>query len=765
MWIRSLKWIIGILIFVLGCLILYGGYLSIQIENRFSSRRWSIPSKVFSDITLLYPGQFINLNLFNEMLQRLEYQEVPHQPKRKGELHTSKTSIDIFLHDIKTPSLNREGFPVQIRFNQNQIESIIRTDKKESIPILELEPEEIVLFFGPERERRQLVSIDQLPKHLIFAVLAAEDARFYRHYGVDPFAILRAFYTNLIHGAIRQGGSTITQQLTKNYFLTPEKTISRKLNELMIALIIEAMYTKDTILEIYLNEIYLGQKGSVSINGIGEAAYFYFGKPVSELSTVESATIAGLIRGPNHYSPYADKTRCLKRRNQVLSAMHRNGWISAEELQLDLSLPVNPAGFTLHGRKAPYFIDYLTKQLENLYPAETLYSQGLSIYTTLDTQVQTAAEKALEKGLIRLEKSNSALKREDPLKQLQGAIIVMQPKTGDILAMVGGRNYNESQFNRIAQARRQPGSLFKPFVYVTALDQFTPASILSNAPQSYEINGKLWQPQNFEITTEEHVRLRTALKKSYNLATIDLAMQIGLNRIVKTATEYHFSTPLQPYPSLALGAFEMIPIEIARAYCVFAADGVQTYPLSLKSVSDENGKIIQRKHMKIERLISPAKAFLMNSMLESVVTEGTAQSLKNRGIAWPLAGKTGTTNNYRDAWFVGYTPDILALVWVGFDNGDPVFATGSAAALPIWADLITAIPHCISKDGFNMPTGVVKKSICAESGELAIKNRCPTSLDEFFLAENVPMTYCKVHQKYGVVNRFTRGIKNFINKF
>lgn len=764
-WKGLLKVLFLAFFLLIAILFLYSWNLSERIDQRFSSRRWSIPSKVFSDITILYPGQKLNRDSFDEKLRQLGYHLVPHKPREKGEFEISGNSLLLFLHDLKMPSLEREGFLVNIRFTGNRIESILRADTEKPIPLLELEPEEIMLFFGTERERRTLVSIDQVPQHLISAVLAAEDSRFYRHFGIDPLGILRAFYTNLRQGALRQGGSTLTQQLAKNYFLTPDRTIPRKLKEMIISLIIEALYKKDEILEIYLNEIYFGQNGSVSINGVGEASLFYFGKSVNRLSRIEAATLAGLIRAPNHYSPYVDEKRCLNRRNMVLKAMHKNGWLSNDALQTDVQMPVNVSGFTDYGKKAPYFIDYLSQQLEALYSTETLSSMGLSIYTTLDTQVQAAAEKALEKGLDRMEKSIPILKRTAPSQKLQGAIIVMQPKTGYILAMVGGRNYRESQFNRVIQARRQPGSLFKPFVFCSALDRFTPASLLSNEPASYQIDGVFWRPENFEPVSEKCVSLRTALKKSYNLATVDLAMKIGMDHIVQTAASFHFSTPIKAYPSLALGAFEVIPIELARAYSVFAADGFLPYPLSLREVTDEDGKILQQRHMNVESLISPAKAFIMNSMLRSVITEGTASSLTEKGIFGPVAGKTGTTNNYRDAWFLGYTPEILALVWVGFDNGDSIYSTGTKAAMPIWADLMKNIPQHISENWFNMPPGITQKTVCSESGLLAVTNGCPHPVEEIFLEENLPTLQCPLHRKEKPLHHLTKELKELLKAF
>ncbi|MDD2390451.1 MAG: PBP1A family penicillin-binding protein [Desulfobacterales bacterium] len=752
-----LKLFSALLFFVTVGLAVYSLYLSSQIENRFAGQRWQIPSKVYSDTTILYPGQRIHKDFFLEKLKNLGYRNVGHSPKRMGELNPSPSAVELYLHDFTSHSGTRKGFPVRIEFYRDSITSIVRRDNFTPVPILELEPEEIALFFGPDRERRQLVSIQHVPRHLIHAIMAAEDTRFYSHHGIDPVGILRAIYTNLRHGSIRQGGSTITQQLAKNYFLTPERTLSRKLKEALISLIMETMYEKDDILEIYLNEIYLGQNGPDSINGIGEASFFYFGKPVSELSLSESAVMAGLIKGPNRYSPYVNQKRSRERRNQVLQSMLKNGWINEKQLKNSLDAPLRTAGANVHQRKAPYFIDYLSEQLTTLYSGEDLASMGLSIYTTLDTQVQRAAETALKNGLARLEKSIPSLKRKSPEKKLQGAVIVIQPKTGYILAMAGGRDYAKSQFNRITMARRQPGSAFKPFVYLAGLDQFTPASILSNIPKSYSVNGKQWSPENFDPVSEPEVSMRTALKNSYNLATVDLAMKVGLKKIITTARSFHISTPLKPYPSLALGAFEVIPIELAGAFCTFAADGFQPYLLSLKNAADESGRVLNRRHMNIEQLISPAKAFIMNSMLRSVVEDGTARSLKNLGISFPVSGKTGTTNQYKDAWFVGYTPDILALVWVGFDNGDSIHATGSTAALPIWAELMRAIPQYVSGDCFAMPQGVVRKTICSESGKLAVSHACRNTTEEFFLEENVPQEQCPLHQPNIFYKFFNKG--------
>lgn len=740
----------------------YVFYLSVQIEKRFSGRRWSIPSKVFSDTTLLYPGQSFHRISLEQKLERLGYRKVNHPPEKKGEMRLAGNRWEIFLNDLQVPHSKRQGFPLALTPEGKRIGSVVNLQTRKPVPFFELEPELLMLFFGAQREQRELVSIREVPRHLIDAVLAAEDSRFYEHFGVDPVGILRAVYANVRHGQIREGGSTITQQLAKNYFLTPERTFSRKLKELLLAVTMELTYRKEEILEIYLNEIYLGQKGSVSIHGIGEASQFYFGKPASGLTLDEGAVIAGLIRGPNLYSPYENTKRCEQRRNVVLQAMHKRGWISREQALEASSKPIRPAGYETYKRQAPYFIDYVSRQLANLYPAEALSSLGLSIHTTLDTEVQQAAERALAKGLNRLSESKTPRASK---KMPQGALVVMQPKTGYILAMVGGRDYSESQFNRLTQAKRQPGSAFKPFVFLCGLDLFTPASLLSNEPATYDVEGTPWRPQNASPVVEKQVTMRTALAKSINLAAVDLAMKVGLDKVVDSAASFGFSSTLRPYPSLALGSSEVIPLELARAYCVFAADGMLPHPLSVKVVTDEAGRILEQTHMTVEKATTPAKAFLISSMLRSAVEEGTGRPLKALGIDFPVAGKTGTTNDFHDAWFVGYTPDLLALVWVGYDQGEPLPGPGSQVALPIWADLVKEVRQHLSGEWFKVPPGIVSEEICVETGRLAIPYGCPQTMREFFLEQNTPRDHCQLHKSVNPLDRVIKGVRDFIKNF
>ncbi|MDY6823424.1 MAG: PBP1A family penicillin-binding protein [Thermodesulfobacteriota bacterium] len=739
----------------------YCWYLAGNIEERFSGRRWDIPSTIYADSTLLFPGKPLDRLRFEEKLRKLGYHRTSGPPGIKGEYRVEDSDMEIYFRDLSLPDNERQGFPAILSIKNGTIRHIRRIDTGERLALVELNPEVLMEFFGRERELRRVVSIEEVSLHLRQAVMAAEDHRFYDHCGADPRGILRALYTNIRHGEIRQGGSTLTQQLAKNYFLTPERTYRRKLHELFIALTMEFQYSKDEILEIYLNEIYLGQKGSAAINGVGEAAYFYFGKPVENLTLSESAAIAGLIRGPNMLSPYTHPAECRERRDQVLHAMHEQGWITGDQLAIALEAPINTVGFEKYSRKAPYFMDYVTQQLGALYAENILSSMGFSIYTTLDTDVQAAAEKALENGLARLAAEKPALRHDDPQKRLQGAIVVMHPRTGNILAMAGGRDYAWSQFNRITRARRQPGSCFKPIATAALLDTFKPSDILSNRETTYNIDGHPWTPENFGEFPEETLSVRQMLQRSCNRAAVDMVVRGGPEKVTALAETFGFSTPMQPYPSIALGAFEVIPLELACAYCAFAADGIQPFPLSVKNVVDEAGNVLVQRHMDMQRVLSPAKAFLITDMLISVVEDGTAQSLGERGIDFPLAGKTGTTNDYRDAWFVGYTPDFLALVWVGFDNNDPVWSTGSSAALPIFAELVKSVSGHIAGKAFTMPPGIVKRKVCRQSGELAVLFQCPDTYTEYFLAKKQPDRKCHIHGQSGVFRRMMDGVKDF----
>ena len=727
----------------------YGYYMSGAVEARFGGRKWSVPSRVYSDGLVVYPGQRLSLSQLTGRLKRLGYRSTERVPLAEGEYRIRSRSVTVHFRPIKLQVMKRP--PAVVRFDfegrrSRALRAITDAKSDEVLPIFEIEPEELMQVFGDRHESRQLVALKDVPQPLINAVLAAEDADFYRHFGVDLVAILRAAYVNTKEGGVRQGGSTLTQQLAKSFFLTPERTVWRKLKELIIAVVIEIKYEKDDILEIYLNEVYLGQRGSVSVHGFGEASRFYFGRRIQNLAADQCATLAGIIRSPNRYSPYAHPKTALARRNVVLKAMRSAGSLDEDAYSAAAAAPLGTVPFTPYERVAPYFFDYMAAELEALYPDNGLSRLGMSLYTTLDVGIQAEAERALKEGLAKLEEKHPNLKRAEGKPRLQGAIVVLQPSTGHVLAMVGGRSYGVSQFNRVTQAHRQPGSAFKPFVYLAALEQHSLTHRLSNEAKTYRIDGKRWRPKNYDGQYGGTVSMREALRRSLNVPTVELANDIGLDRVIAMARTFGIQSKLEAQPALALGAFEVVPLELAVAYAGFANEGVLPHPLSLRTLIDEKGKVVQRQHLKIRTVTSPQRAYMMTSALKDVVDRGTARGLKGWGIDYPVAGKTGTTNDYRDAWFVGYTPDLVTLVWVGFDESKSLKLAASRAALPIWADLMRNIGWRNSGRWFEPPAGVTEAIVCPETGLIATSGCPDPKVNEVFEGARVPTDECDEHR-------------------
>jgi len=750
------------LLVVLGILVSLGFSLLVtfviladrEIVGRFEGRRWRLPSKIYSDSFSLYPGISLTQSHLHERLRRLGYQPARTNKLRKGEFRRGKDHLDIYLHDFIYPEVMFTGYPLRIDTRKNTILRLhnLNSPGKE-IFSADLEPELITGLFEQVWEERQLVTIQEVPPYLVDAVVATEDQRFYRHIGIDISAIARAAIANLRAGRVVQGASTLTQQLVKNFFLTPKRSFSRKIKEALMALLLEVRYTKDEIMEAYLNEIYFGQKGSLGVYGVGEAAEFYFGKSVKDLILCESALLAGLIRAPNLYSPHKSVDKIRKRRDYVLKRMWSLGMITEAEYNEAKATPVEVRLFYPEKNEAPYFVDSVVNELQKEYSLDILTSEGLLIFTALDVEMQKAAEESVKKGLDRLEaRAPSRLKPSAtaPDNILQACFVTLEPQTGFIRAMVGGRDYKTSQFNRVTQARRQPGSLFKPIVYATALQgtkerppQFTPASLLRDEPIEIRFDGKTWSPHNFNDQYAGEVTVRKALEESMNCATAWLGERVGYKPIIKTARELGLTTPMDPVPSLVLGAFEAIPLEMASAFSAFANHGVVCRPRAIKTVLDKDGNVLERKPMELKEGISPETAFLITSLLKGVIQRGTASSVADQ-IKVPAAGKTGTTNDYRDAWFAGYTPNLLALVWVGFDNPGSTGLTGSRAALPIWADFIKKVSGSIPSEDFLPPPGIVYRKIDQVSGCLAT-SACKDVLDEPFIAGTEPTSPCPLH--------------------
>ncbi len=753
-WIRILLWllVIGVAAGAAG-----GGLLYRSLVSKFEGARWRLPARVYSDSLLLYPGLDIARAGLLERLDRLGYRAVDRRPDAPGLFHRSGRVLEIFLRDFSFPTGPVDARCVRIRLDGGSIGEIQDLERAEELFTLEIEPELIAGLFSEIWEERTPVGIDEVPQHLVDAVVAIEDHRFFSHPGVDLIGVARAIRVNLGAGRVLQGGSTLTQQLVKNFYLTAEQTLWRKIVEAVMALMLEAKYSKREILECYLNEIYLGQRGSQGIYGMGEAARFYFGKPVQRLELHESALLAALIRSPGGYSPHRNVARIQKRRDIVLDKMLASGSVSSGEAARARACPIEVGAFVPQHNEAPYFVDFLTRDLKDHFPATALTSQGMRIFTTLDLQAQRAAERAVSKGLENLERAYPSLREgQAGSSPLDGCLVALQPQTGHVLAMVGGRDYGTSKFNRVTQALRQPGSVFKPFVFCAALQgpgpgtsaPFTPATLIEDAPITVPDHSGPWSPRNYDGRYRGKVTVRRALEESLNVPTVRLALAVGLDRISETAKSFGLSRTDIVVPSLALGSVEATPLEMASAYSVFASGGVRASPIAVKKVVDRYGNVLERRSMKVDRVTSPQVAHIITRLLEGAVERGTGRGLARYGLAGGVAGKTGTTSDYQDAWFAGYTSDLLALVWIGFDRGGSLGITGAQGALPIWADFVLASGRAARRSGFVPPPGVVEVDICRESGEMAASG-CPDPLAEVFLSGTAPAAFCTIHGRAG----------------
>jgi penicillin-binding protein 1B len=571
------------------------------------------------------------------------------------------------------------------------------------------------------------LGFNDLPPHLVKAITVTEDRSFFEHYGVNLRGIVRAFirrYDSDPNSPIaRQGGSSITQQLVKNLLLSPEQTWRRKSAEAYMSIILETRLSKEKIFELYCNQVYMGQNAGFSINGFGEAASAYFNKDVTNLTLSEAAFLAALIRSPNRYNPYRDLQTATLRRNQVLDSMAETGAVTQDEAYnaKETPLQVAPTKGRIDVSDAPYFADYVQNQLGDMV-ASTGTAQHLRIYTTIDMDLQRAAYAALTKQLVALDKIQA--KRFEP-GTLQAALVAMNAKTGEIVAMVGGRDYSKSQLNRASEAFRQPGSVFKPFVYATALNTaydpvprlITPATTYMDEPKTFTFDNQEYSPGNFGDTyTNAPVTLRDALVHSLNVVTVDVAMEVTIGRVMNLAAKAGLPKPPRSYPAMALGTSEATPLQIASAYTAFANLGSRTTPIAINRITTGEGVTIASPTTQRNEVLRPDVAFVMTSFMKDVVNRGTASKVRGRGVKGVLAGKTGTS---RDGWFAGYTPNLVCAVWVGFDDGSQLGLTGANSALPIWSDFMQFAlnEHPEWGGDWDMPAGVEAVEINPDTGE------------------------------------------------
>ena len=586
-------------------------------------------------------------------------------------------------------------------------------------------------------ENRTPVSLSGVPDQFIQALIATEDTRFYKHRGLDLRGTARAAYRNVRAGRIVEGGSTLTQQLAKILFLTPERSYDRKLKEIVLALKIEQRYTKREILSLYLNQIYFGS----GAYGVEAAARIYFKKSAKDLNLTECALLAGLPRSPKHYSPFKEPGQALGRRAFVLNRMVALQVITpaqADEAK-KAPLPVQPN--ITAGGPAPYFVEYIRQKVEERFGSSILYSGGINVTTSINDDLQTYAEEAVKSGLVKIERRLG--KNKSAPSPLQAALIAIEPTTGHIRAMVGGRDFGQSQFNRAWQAYRQPGSAFKPIIYGAALERgFGAADLLDDSPVTYKLDKKkTWSPENFTRTYQGAVTFRKALAQSLNIPTVRLLEKVGVDEAILYARKIGIKSPLAPYLSLALGSSDMTLLELTSAYGVFANHGVRLEPTAILMITDSTGRVLYSNDAVPHQAIKPDTAYLITNLLRGVIERGTAW--KARELGRPAAGKTGTTNDYHDAWFIGYTPGITAGVWVGYDDHRSIGPreTGARAALPIWLDFMKKAHRDTEPEDFTVPDGIIFKQIDPRTGLLSTEN-CAQSIRDAFLPGTEPRKYC-----------------------
>jgi len=710
-------------------LVYYWTVFSGRIDNLLKGEVFTRSAGIYAAPKQLRVGQALTQERLIESLKHVGYVEKSQQAeKSRGRYYLSGSIVDVEPSGNATVDGQQQFRRVRVQFSRNgkAISSIMELDHNAPLERAWLEPELISSVSGRDRSKRKVIGFNDVPPHLVKAITVTEDRSFFEHYGVNLRGILRAlvrrYDTDPNSPIARQGGSSITQQLVKNLLLSPEKTLKRKVAEAYMSIILETRLSKEQIFSLYCNQVYLGQQAGFSINGFGEAADAYFNKDVTNVTLPEAAFLAGLIRSPNRYNPFHDINTATARRNQVLDNMAETGAISAEEAAQAKQSPlqVTATKGRIDVSDAPYFADFVQAQLGDIIAGSGV-EEHLRIYTTIDLDLQRAAYAALTKQLAALDKVQA---RRFAPGTLQAALVAMNAKTGEIVAMVGGRDYSKSQLNRATNAYRQPGSVFKPFVYATALNTaydpvprvITPATTYIDEPKTFTFDNQEYSPGNFgETYTRAPVTLRDALVHSLNVVTVDVAMEVTVGRVMNLAAKAGLPKPPRAYPAMALGTSEATPLQMASAYTAFATLGTRTSPIAINRITTGNGVTIAAPTPQKNEVLRPDVAYVMTSFMKDVVNRGTAAKVRARGFKGNVAGKTGTS---RDGWFAGYTPNLVCVVWVGFDDGSQLGLTGANSALPIWTDFMGVAlgQHPEWQGDWEMPAGIEQVAINPKTG-------------------------------------------------
>ncbi|MFT7053115.1 MAG: penicillin-binding protein 1B [Psychromonas sp.] len=656
-------------------------YLDSTIRSTFTGKKWSVPSTVYARPLELYEGADLTVKDIKTELGMLGYRFVSRL-EHPGQANINGNSVNIYTPGFQFSDDLEPARKVALRIQDGTVSQL---ESNDGAQLLRLEPLAIGGIYPSHHEDRLLVQLSEVPEPLQNMLVAVEDNRFYSHFGISPRGIARALIANIKDGGISQGASTLTQQLVKNYYLTSERTLTRKAQEAVMALLLELHFNKSEILEGYINEIYLGQDGPRSIHGFGLASQYYFNRPLSALSIEQQALLVALVRGASYYNPWRNPTRALERRNLVLDIAVRE-----ERLDIDLAEKAKKRPLGIGGpsvkrnRRYPAYLDLVRRQLQRDYKEDDLSSSGLAIFTYFDPLVQMSAESSLASNIAQHESSGKS-------DELQGAVVITRPNTGAVISVLGGKDGRYAGFNRALDARRQIGSLLKPAVYLTALEQpesYTLATPINDDEYTLELpNGDQWIPKNYDLEDHGDVLLYKGLAKSYNQATARLGNTIGVDKVVDTVHRLGVEQSFPALPSVTLGAVDLLPIEVAQIYQTIASDGFYTPLMAINAVVEPGGELLTSYPLEVDKRFDAASIYMLSHAMQAVTHEGTAKSLEWLLPDFSVAGKTGTTNDLRDSWFAGFSGDMMAVVWLGKDDNTSTGLTGSSGALRVWADI------------------------------------------------------------------------------
>jgi len=701
-----------------------------RVTRTFTGWHWQLPARVYARPLELYAGLAIDRRAVVTEILRLGYRKVDRL-EGPGQFALLKDELQIHTRGFAFSDKREPPQRCRIRFDAGVVAAVDTLPARTPIAILRLEPMQIARIYPTHNEDRVLVRLKDVPAEMIEALIATEDKRFYRHIGVDPLGIARAMIANVRHLRFDQGGSTITQQLIKNYHLSHERTLVRKIPEMAMALSLERHYTKQQILEAYLNEIFLGQDGKRAIHGFGLASEFYFGRPLKELRLPEMALLVGLAKGASYYDPRRFPERARARRNLVLELMAEQGKITGEAAAQAKAAPLGVIDKPLfRSTRYPAFVELVRRQLRQDYREEDLRTEGLQIFTTIDPHLQAIAEEAVSDQIAALEKGYGRLK-----DHLQAAIVVSNHQTGEVLAIVGDRNPAYAGFNRALDARRPVGSLLKPAVYLAALqrpESYVISTLVADEPVTVDMHGKPWTPGNYDGVPHGQVTIEDALAHSYNLATVRLGMSLGVPAVLDVLRGLGIDRPLPEYPSLFLGAADLSPMEVAQMYQTIATRGFRTPLRAIREVLTRDGQRLKRYELKTTAAIDARAAYLLTYLLTRVTSEGTAASLTRwLGADRVVAGKTGTTNDLRDSWFAGFGEDLTAVAWIGRDDNAPIGLTGAQGAMRIWGQFMAAAR--VRSLRMDPPEGIEWRWVDRQTGAFTRAN-CPGSRSVPFIS-------------------------------